>query len=47
MEGTVESKKTESDRVKKEENGNSKKEDAMGEEERIKMPLYRKVDVLL
>ena len=42
----MESKKTESDKVKKEENGNQK-EDVMGEEERIKMPLYRKVDVLL
>ena len=47
MEGSVESKKTESDKVKKEENGNIEEEDAMGEKERIKMPLYRKVDVLL
>ena len=47
MEGSVESKKTESDKVKKEENGNIKEEDAIGEKERIKMPLYRKVDVLL
>ncbi len=43
----MESKKTESDKVKKEENGNIKEEDAIGEKERIKMPLYRKVDVLL